>query len=64
MRALILATLAIVCVGMIIPYTPVGRALGFQPLPALYWPILLAMGLGYAVLTQIVKSWFIRRYGV
>ena len=61
---LILATLAIVCVGMIIPYTPVGRALGFQPLPALYWPILLAMGLGYAVLTQIVKSWFIRRYGV
>jgi len=61
---LILATLAIVCIGMIIPATPLGKTLGFQPLPALYWPILLAMGLGYAVLTQIVKSWFIRRYGV
>ena len=61
---LILATLAIVCIGAAIPATPLGRTLGFQPLPGLYWPILLAMGLGYAVLTQIVKSWFIRRYGV
>ena len=61
---LIFATLAIVCIGAVIPYTPLGTTLGFQPLPALYWPILLAMGLGYAVLTQIVKTWFIRRYGV
>jgi len=61
---LILATLAIVCIGMIIPATPLGTTLGFQPLPGLYWPILIAMGLSYAVLTQIVKSWFIRRYGV
>ncbi|MCA3560584.1 MAG: magnesium-translocating P-type ATPase [Aestuariivirga sp.] len=61
---LILATLATTCIGAIIPYTPLGRTLGFQPLPALYWPILLAMGLGYAVLTHIVKTWFIRRYGV
>ena len=61
---LILATLVIVCIGAVIPYTPLGTTLGFQPLPALYWPILLAMGLGYAVLTQIVKTWFIRRYGV
>ena len=52
------------CIGAVIPYTPLGTTLGFQPLPALYWPILLAMGLGYAVLTQIVKTWFIRRYGV
>jgi Mg2+-importing ATPase len=63
-RQLTIATLVVVCAGMIMPFTPLGRTLGFQPLPALYWPILLAMGLGYAVLTQIVKSWFIRRYGV
>jgi P-type Mg2+ transporter len=59
-----LATLAITCIGAVIPYTPLGRTLGFQPLPALYWPILLALGLGYAVLTQIVKTWFVRRYGI
>ncbi|WP_290542637.1 magnesium-translocating P-type ATPase [Aestuariivirga sp.] len=59
-----LATLAITCTGAAIPYTALGRTLGFLPLPALYWPILIGLGLGYAVLTQLVKSWFVRRYGM
>jgi Mg2+-importing ATPase len=29
----------------------------------MYWLYLAGMLLGYALLTQLVKSWFIRRFG-
>jgi len=32
-------------------------------LPALYWPLLAGMLIAYVALTQIVKVWFIRRFG-
>jgi Mg2+-importing ATPase len=38
--------------------------LGFTPLPALYWPLVTAMLLTYAILTHVVKVWFIRRWGL
>jgi len=31
-------------------------------LPPLYWLFLAIMLLGYAILTQVVKTWFIRRF--
>jgi Mg2+-importing ATPase len=37
--------------------------LGFVPLPPRYWLFLAIMLLGYAVLTQVVKTWFTRRFG-
>ncbi|MDR3506642.1 MAG: magnesium-translocating P-type ATPase [Caulobacteraceae bacterium] len=61
--ALIATSLAICVVGISLPYTWVGRELGFQPLPGLYWPILAGFMLCYATLTHIVKSWFMRRWG-
>jgi Mg2+-importing ATPase len=33
------------------------------PLPPRYWLFLAVLLLGYALLTQLVKSWFIRRFG-
>jgi Mg2+-importing ATPase len=42
----------------------VGSVLGFTPLPALYWPLVTAMLLTYAILTHVVKVWFIRRWGL
>ena len=51
-------------IGALIPGSFVGDALGFHPLPALYWPSVLAMLLAYAVLTHLVKTWFIRRWGL
>jgi len=30
------------------------------PLPALYWPFLGMVLLGYAALTQVVKAWAVR----
>ena len=41
-----------------------GGALGFTPLPWIYWPLVTAMLLSYAVLTHLTKMWFVRRWGM
>ena len=61
---LIVTTIAIVAIGGAIPYTPVGAMLGFVPLPGLYWIYVTAMMLAYAALTHLVKTWFVRRWGM
>ena len=57
-------TLIICAIGIALPFTWVGSALGFTPLPWLYWPLVGAMLLAYAILTHFVKVWFIRRWGL
>jgi Mg2+-importing ATPase len=61
---LIATSLAVSAIGAALPFTPIGGTLGFVPLPGLYWPIIMSFLLGYAVLTTLVKVWFIRRWGV
>jgi Mg2+-importing ATPase len=60
---LILTSVIIVAVGAWLTVSPLADALGFVPLPPMYWLYLAIMLLGYALLTQLVKSWFIRRFG-
>jgi P-type Mg2+ transporter len=60
---LIGTSLAIVAIGAWLTVSPLASTLGFVPLPAMYWPILGLMLLAYVVLTQGVKTWFIRRFG-
>ena len=62
--ALIATTILICFVGITLPFTWAGSALGFTPLPRLYWPLVAAMLLSYAVLTHLVKQWFVRRWGM
>jgi Mg2+-importing ATPase len=62
--ALIATTIVISIVGIALPFTWIGSALGFTPLPWSYWPLLAAMLAGYAVLAQLVKAWFVRRWGM
>jgi Mg2+-importing ATPase len=62
--ALITTTIIICAVGIALPFTSVGAFLGFTPLPELYWPILLGMLTTYAVLTHLVKVWFIHKWGL
>jgi len=61
---LILSTLLICAVAVALPFSPLASALGFTPLPPLYWPIIAAFLLSYATLTHLVKTWFIRRWGI
>jgi Mg2+-importing ATPase len=60
---LIITSLIIVAVGAWLTVSPLANTLGFVSLPPLYWLFLAIMLLGYAILTQVVKTWFIRRFG-
>ena len=62
-KALILTSLAIVAVGAFLPYSPLAGTLGFVPLPPLYWLLLFGMLVAYVILTQVVKTWFYRKFG-
>ena len=60
---LVLTSLAIVVVGAWLTVSPLATTLGFVALPPSFWLFLAAMLLGYALLTQVVKTWFVRRFG-
>jgi len=60
---LILTSMIIVVVGAWLTVSPVANTLGFVRLPPRYWLFLAIMLLGYVILTQVVKTWFIRRFG-
>jgi P-type Mg2+ transporter len=62
--ALIATTLTIAAIGIALPFTPLGHALGFKNLPNTYWIALALMLFSYVVLTHFVKTWFIRRFGM
>ena len=60
---LMLTSVIIVTVGAWLTISPLATSLGFVPLPALYWPILAGLLVGYVILTQVVKTWFFRKFG-
>jgi Mg2+-importing ATPase len=61
---LIITTIVVCAVGIMLPFTWVGSLLGFTPLPHRYWPLLGILLTTYAGLTQLVKTWSIRRWGL
>jgi len=62
--ALLTTSLIIAAVGVALPFTWLGAFLGFIPLPRLYWILLIVILLSYGVLTHLVKSWFVHRFGL
>jgi Mg2+-importing ATPase len=61
---LMLTSLAVCAIGIWLPFSPFAHALGFRALPALYWPLLIAMVIAYLALTHLMKIWFHRRFGL
>jgi Mg2+-importing ATPase len=61
--SVMLATFTIMAIGIIIPFTGLGAKIGLVPLPFAYFPWLIATLLCYSFLTQVVKQWFIRKFG-
>ncbi|MDX8569855.1 magnesium-translocating P-type ATPase [Elizabethkingia sp. HX XZB] len=55
-------TSLIMLIGVSIPFTPIAGYLKMQPLPLSYFPYLLGILIGYCILTQLVKQWFIRKF--
>ena len=60
---LIVTSLIIVTVGAWLTVSPLAGTLGFVTLPPSFWLYLVGLMVGYVILTQLVKTWFYRRYG-
>ncbi|MGW5938167.1 magnesium-translocating P-type ATPase [Streptomyces celluloflavus] len=58
----LLLTGAIMAFGIFLPFSPLAPALSMEPLPMSYFPWLIGTLLAYCALTQVVKTWYIRRY--
>jgi len=58
----LLLTSIIMAVGLYLPYSSVGSAVSLTHLPAAFFPWLVLTLLSYGVLTQVIKSWYLRRF--
>ena len=61
-NSLLLASILVCAVGIWLPFSPFAGVFGFVPLPLLFWPFLVVTLLLYIALTQIVKTWYVRRF--
>ncbi|MFU1796507.1 magnesium-translocating P-type ATPase [Paenibacillus azoreducens] len=59
----VMLTSLIMAIGICIPFSPLGTSVGLQPLPLAYFPWLIAILLGYCLMTQVVKKLYIRKFG-
>ncbi|HTP58483.1 MAG TPA: magnesium-translocating P-type ATPase [Spirochaetia bacterium] len=57
-------TFLVMGIGAYLPYSPVAGALGFVPLPAIYWAWIGGFLVLYCAITHFVKSWFFHKFGV
>jgi Mg2+-importing ATPase len=62
-RFLMLTSVLIVATGLGLVFSPLAGPLGFVVPPPLYFFLLIAMVAAYLFLVQLVKSWFIKRFG-
>jgi len=58
---LTVTTVVIMAFGAWLPFSPIGRWLGFTPLDWLYWPLVILTLFCYVLLTQGAKAWLIRK---
>ncbi len=55
-------TATVMFVGIVLPFTVLGRGFGLETLPAAFFPWLAGVLLSYGLLTQVIKGWYIRRF--
>ncbi len=60
---LMFTSIYIVTIGLIIPFTPLGKFFGFVAPPLTYFIALFLIVVSYLFLVQIAKKWFIKKYG-
>ena len=56
-------TALIMVIGLLLPFSPMVHYFKLQALPLSYFPWLILILIGYAVLTQMMKGWYAKRYG-
>ena len=60
--SVLVLTGTIMAIGVCIPFTTLGMSIGLQPLPLSYFPWLAGILLSYCLLTQAVKTWYVKRF--
>jgi Mg2+-importing ATPase len=60
-RYLLIATLLVVVVTLILPFTPLGKIFGFNPLPISFFLLIGMIVIGYIVSAEIAKTIFYRK---
>jgi len=58
----VLLTSVIMAFGLWVPFSPISHALGMVSLPWSFFPWLIATLIGYCMLTQVIKVWYIREF--
>ncbi|HWB58175.1 MAG TPA: magnesium-translocating P-type ATPase [Chthoniobacteraceae bacterium] len=58
---LTVTTFVIMAIGAMLPFSPLAPYLGFVPLHGIFWPLLVATLVGYMALTQLIKTWLLRK---
>lgn len=61
-KPLMITSLLIIGFGAYLVNSPLASAFGFVRLPILYYPLLALTLLCYVVLTQVIKTWYIKKY--
>jgi Mg2+-importing ATPase len=55
-------TVTIMVVGILLPFSSIGAAVGLVPLPLSYFPYLIGILTCYCILTQGVKMLYIKKF--
>jgi Mg2+-importing ATPase len=55
-------TTAIMAIAIYIPFSPFAAAFKMEALPLAFFPWLLGILLAYCLLTQLIKTWFIKKF--
>lgn len=58
-----LMTGLVMAIGIYIPFSPLGHIVGLEPLPWSYFPWLAGTLLCYCIVAQMMKRFYIRRFG-
>lgn len=59
---LTLCSFLVVFLGVLLPFTPLGKSLGFVAPPLLFFMILAVMACLYLFIVEVVKQWFYKHY--
>ncbi len=60
---LVIMSLLIISVGIYLPFSPIAGSLGLVAPPAVFFVYLAGIVIAYLLLVQLVKMWFVKKYG-
>jgi len=55
-------TTSIMAIGVFLPFSPLASAFKLQPMPVMFFAWLLVILVAYCFLTQLIKTWFIKKF--